>query len=160
MTPPADIINGSSVTLSCRGDANPPVPPSGYSLYKGKQLISSGPSHTISLLQPSHSGLYNCQASNNISVRGITFVKSTELNLDVQCMYIQPFMSCTVILRLPVPYTHVFWFFFVLVIHMLPQIEGTPAWKFKNYTQSNLIDCDFMHFDTYFVMYSEVLFPC
>uniref|UniRef100_A0A3Q2YYS8 B-cell receptor CD22 n=1 Tax=Hippocampus comes TaxID=109280 RepID=A0A3Q2YYS8_HIPCM len=84
MTPPADIINGSSVTLSCRGDANPPVPPSGFSLYQGKQLISSGPSHTISLLQPSHSGLYHCQASNNVSVRGITFVKSTELNLDVQ----------------------------------------------------------------------------
>ncbi|XP_077434230.1 B-cell receptor CD22-like isoform X2 [Vanacampus margaritifer] len=84
MTPPGDVINGSSVTLSCSSDANPPVPQSGYSLYRGNQLINPGPRHTISLLQPSHSGLYHCEASNNISLRGNTFVKSTELNLDVQ----------------------------------------------------------------------------
>ncbi|XP_061644457.1 B-cell receptor CD22-like isoform X1 [Phyllopteryx taeniolatus] len=84
ITPPGDVINGSAVTLGCSGDANPPIPPTGYSLYKGNQLISSGPSHTISLLQPSHSGLYHCKASNNISLKGITFGKSTELNLDVQ----------------------------------------------------------------------------
>ncbi|XP_061690887.1 protein turtle homolog B-like isoform X6 [Syngnathoides biaculeatus] len=84
ITPPEDVINGSSVTLSCSGDANPPVPESGYSLYKGNRLISSGPSHTISLLRPTHSGLYHCKASNNISLEGIPFGKSPEINLDVQ----------------------------------------------------------------------------
>ncbi|XP_077388169.1 B-cell receptor CD22-like isoform X2 [Festucalex cinctus] len=85
ITPAGNVVNGSSVTLNCSSDANPPVPPqSGYSLYKGDQLISTGPSHTISLLQPSHGGLYRCEASNNISLRGNTFVKSTELSLDVQ----------------------------------------------------------------------------
>ncbi|XP_054648345.1 B-cell receptor CD22-like isoform X2 [Dunckerocampus dactyliophorus] len=84
MKPAGDVLNGSSVTLSCSSDANPPVPQSGYSLFKDKQLINSGPSHTISLPQPSHSGLYHCQASNNISRRGITYVNSPEVNLDVQ----------------------------------------------------------------------------
>ncbi|XP_057706542.1 B-cell receptor CD22-like [Corythoichthys intestinalis] len=84
LTPTEDIINGSAVTLSCSSDANPPVPQNGYSLYKDNQLINSGPSHTISVLQPRHSGRYHCRASNNITLSGITFVKSTEFNLDVQ----------------------------------------------------------------------------
>nr|XP_057919464.1 B-cell receptor CD22-like isoform X3 [Doryrhamphus excisus] len=84
MKPAGHVLNGSAVTLSCSSDANPPVPQGGYSLFKDKQLISSGPSYTISFPQPSHSGLYHCQASNNISRRGNTYVNSPEVNLDVQ----------------------------------------------------------------------------
>ncbi|XP_077465917.1 B-cell receptor CD22-like [Stigmatopora argus] len=85
MTPPEDISNGSSLILSCSSDANPQVSQNGYSLYKDKQLINSGPNHIISFPQPSDSGWYHCRASNKISaLSGITSVKSTEFNLHVQ----------------------------------------------------------------------------
>ncbi|XP_058502799.1 B-cell receptor CD22-like isoform X1 [Solea solea] len=81
---PADIVRGSSVTFSCSCEANPPVTHKGYSLYKDGQWVSLGQTHTIIDMQPSHSGLYHCQARNNISWMGIYMVKSTEIHLDVQ----------------------------------------------------------------------------
>ncbi|XP_059195719.1 B-cell receptor CD22-like [Centropristis striata] len=78
------VAKGSLVTLTCSSDANPPVTHSGYSLYKGGLFISSGQNHTISDIQLSHNGLYYCQATNNISRRGINLINSTELHLDVQ----------------------------------------------------------------------------
>ncbi|XP_067458338.1 B-cell receptor CD22-like [Thunnus thynnus] len=84
VSPSGDVIEGSSVTLSCSSDANPPVTQSGYSLYKDGQFVSSGQTHAIAVIQPSHSGRYYCQAWNNISWRGVEFIKSTEINLDVQ----------------------------------------------------------------------------
>ncbi|XP_058502818.1 B-cell receptor CD22-like isoform X2 [Solea solea] len=81
---PADIVRGSSVTFSCSCEANPPVTREGYSLYKEGQLVSLGQTHTIIDMQPSHSGLYHCQAGNSISWMGIDTVKSTEIHLDVQ----------------------------------------------------------------------------
>ncbi|XP_070692054.1 B-cell receptor CD22-like [Pempheris klunzingeri] len=84
MSPSEDVIKGSSVTFTCSSDANPPVTQSGYRLYKDGHLINSGQNHTVSDLQPSHSGWYCCQAWNNISRRGISFINSTEIQLDVQ----------------------------------------------------------------------------
>ncbi|KAK1895483.1 B-cell receptor CD22 [Dissostichus eleginoides] len=69
MTP--SVIKGGAVTFSCSSDANPPVPQSGYSLHKDGHLISSGQNHTVSNIHPPHSGLYSCQAWNNISRSGI-----------------------------------------------------------------------------------------
>lgn len=87
MSPSGDIAQGSSVTFTCTSDANPPVTPSGYSLFKDGQFMSSGQNHTISDILPGHSGLYLCQASNNISWKGHNFTKSNEIDLDVQCKY-------------------------------------------------------------------------
>uniref|UniRef100_UPI0037E816D5 B-cell receptor CD22-like n=1 Tax=Semicossyphus pulcher TaxID=241346 RepID=UPI0037E816D5 len=84
VSPSAVVVKGSSVTLTCSSDANPPVTQSGYSLFKDGHFISSGPFHNISDIQPSHSGLYSCHAWNNISRRGIELFNSTELHLDVQ----------------------------------------------------------------------------
>ncbi|XP_049439853.1 B-cell receptor CD22-like isoform X1 [Epinephelus fuscoguttatus] len=78
------VVKGSSVTFTCSSDANPPVTQSGYRLYKDRHFISSGQNHTISDIQPSHSGLYYCQAWNNISRRGTSLINSTEVHLDVQ----------------------------------------------------------------------------
>ncbi|XP_028436391.1 B-cell receptor CD22 [Perca flavescens] len=78
------VVKGSSVTFTCSSDADPPVTQSGYSLYKDGHVISSGQTHTISDIQPSHRGLYSCQAWNNISWRGIALINSTEVQLDVQ----------------------------------------------------------------------------
>nr|XP_020452900.1 B-cell receptor CD22-like [Monopterus albus] len=84
VSPSADVIRGRSVTFTCSSDANPSVTQSGYRLYKVGQFISSGLSHTISDIQPSHSGLYHCQAWNNISWRGVDRFNSTGLYINVQ----------------------------------------------------------------------------
>ncbi|XP_034553587.1 B-cell receptor CD22-like [Notolabrus celidotus] len=78
------VVKGSSVTFSCSSEANPPVTQSGYSLYKDGHYIGTGDTYTIADVQPSHSGLYHCQAWNNISRTGVNFLKSTEVHLDVQ----------------------------------------------------------------------------
>ncbi|KAM8735990.1 B-cell receptor CD22-like isoform 1-T2 [Acanthopagrus schlegelii] len=84
MNPSGDIVKGSSITFSCSSDASPPVTQRGYSLYKDGHFVRSGQSHTISDVQPSHSGMYYCQAWNNISRRGDDLMKSAEVHLDVQ----------------------------------------------------------------------------
>lgn len=88
MSPSGDIAKGSSMTFSCSSDASPPVRQTGYSLYKDENLIRSGQSHTISDVQPGHSGMYYCQAWNNISRRGNDLMKSAEVHLDVHCKYV------------------------------------------------------------------------
>ncbi|XP_036931176.1 B-cell receptor CD22-like isoform X2 [Acanthopagrus latus] len=84
MNPSGDIVKGSSITFSCSSDASPPVTQRGYSLYKDGHFVRSGQSHAISDVQPSHSGMYYCQAWNNISRRGNDLMKSAEVHLDVQ----------------------------------------------------------------------------
>ncbi|KAM9309827.1 B-cell receptor CD22-like [Pholidichthys leucotaenia] len=84
ISPFGDIMRGSKVTLTCSSDANPPVASSGYSIYKDGEFIGSGQTHTLSDLQPQHTGWYHCQAWNNISWRGVIFINSTQAHLDVQ----------------------------------------------------------------------------
>ncbi|XP_071761091.1 sialic acid-binding Ig-like lectin 16 isoform X2 [Centroberyx gerrardi] len=86
VSPSRDVVKGSSVTFTCSSDANPAVTEGGYTLYKDTEdtPLASGQNHTISDIQPSHSGLYHCRAWNNISSNGIAFPKSAGLNLDVQ----------------------------------------------------------------------------
>ncbi|XP_042345039.1 B-cell receptor CD22-like isoform X2 [Plectropomus leopardus] len=78
------VMKGSSVTLTCSSDANPPVAQSGYRMYKDGHFLNSGQKRTLSDVQPSHSGLYYCQAWNNISWRGVYLINSTEVHLDVR----------------------------------------------------------------------------
>lgn len=87
VSPSGGVIKGGSVTFICSSDANPPVPNSGYSLFKGRSFVRFGQHHTISGIQPANSGLYHCQAWNSVSQRGLRVFKSTEVLLDVQCMY-------------------------------------------------------------------------
>ncbi|XP_026149340.1 B-cell receptor CD22-like isoform X3 [Mastacembelus armatus] len=84
VSPSGDVRRGSSVTFSCSSHASPPVTQSGYSLYKDGQLISSGLNHTISDMQPNHSGWYHCQARNNISRMGVDLINSTKVHIIVQ----------------------------------------------------------------------------
>ncbi|XP_008285116.1 B-cell receptor CD22-like isoform X1 [Stegastes partitus] len=81
---PGDVVKGDTVTFRCSSDANPPVTERGYSLYKDGQFISSGQKHSISDVQPGHSGRYYCQAWNNITWRGNALFNSAEVHLDVQ----------------------------------------------------------------------------
>ena len=87
MSPPRDVVKGNMVTFTCSSDARPPVKGNGYSLYKDGHLFSSGQSHNISVVQPTHSGRYHCQAWNDVSRGGSS---SPEVLLHVQCTCADP----------------------------------------------------------------------
>ncbi|XP_056900491.1 B-cell receptor CD22-like isoform X3 [Takifugu flavidus] len=80
---PAHVVWGSSVTLTCSSDANPPVRNNGYSLYREGRFIGLGQNYTIPDVQPDHSGRYHCQAWNNISSRGVDHFNSSAVLLQV-----------------------------------------------------------------------------
>ncbi|KAJ8001587.1 hypothetical protein DPEC_G00171020 [Dallia pectoralis] len=74
VSPSGEIVEGSSVTLTCSSDANPPV--NNYTWYK-KNVTSpkaSGPSYSITNIRSEDSGEYYCLAEN-----GIGFNNSTAL---------------------------------------------------------------------------------
>ncbi|XP_056900489.1 B-cell receptor CD22-like isoform X1 [Takifugu flavidus] len=85
---PAHVVWGSSVTLTCSSDANPPVRNNGYSLYREGRFIGLGQNYTIPDVQPDHSGRYHCQAWNNISSRGVDHFNSSAVLLQVYCTYL------------------------------------------------------------------------
>ncbi|XP_034031206.1 B-cell receptor CD22-like [Thalassophryne amazonica] len=82
--PSGVVLKGSLVTFTCKSDANPPVRPGAYRLFKDRDFISSGENYTISDVWPGHSGRYHCQAQNGITWGGVRIANSTEVDLDVQ----------------------------------------------------------------------------
>ncbi|XP_063331177.1 B-cell receptor CD22-like [Pelmatolapia mariae] len=64
VSPSAEIVEGSSVTLTCSSDANPAA---NYTWYKEDEDSpkTSGHNFTISNIRPEHSGSYYCVAHNN-----------------------------------------------------------------------------------------------
>ncbi|XP_049325480.1 uncharacterized protein LOC103022636 [Astyanax mexicanus] len=60
--PSGGIVEGSSVTLTCRSAANPPV--ENYTWYKGSALIGHDPTYTIPKFSSEDSGEYRCECSN------------------------------------------------------------------------------------------------
>ncbi|XP_031667408.1 sialoadhesin [Oncorhynchus kisutch] len=74
VSPSGDIVEGSSVTLTCSSDANPPVDK--YTWYK-KNVTSpkaSGQSYSITNISSEDRGEYYCEASN---------IKGTETSIPV-----------------------------------------------------------------------------
>ncbi|KAK2817449.1 hypothetical protein Q5P01_025640 [Channa striata] len=65
VSPSAEIMEGSSVNLSCHSDANPPA---NYTWYKENEDSpkASGNIFTITDFRPEHSGNYYCEAKNNV----------------------------------------------------------------------------------------------
>ncbi|XP_053181566.1 B-cell receptor CD22-like [Scomber japonicus] len=63
VSPSAEIVEGSSVTLTCSSDANPAA---NYTWYKENEdsLKASGQIFTITDVRPEHSGNYSCEAQN------------------------------------------------------------------------------------------------
>ncbi|XP_026158880.1 B-cell receptor CD22-like [Mastacembelus armatus] len=63
VSPSAEIVEGSSVTLTCSSDANPAA---NYTWYKENQESpkASGQTFTITDIRPEHSGKYYCEAQN------------------------------------------------------------------------------------------------
>ncbi|KAM9454164.1 B-cell receptor CD22-like [Clarias gariepinus] len=59
-----EIVEDSSVTLTCSSDANPPV--ENYTWFKGMTLIGKGKTYTISNISSEDSGEYKCKCSNEV----------------------------------------------------------------------------------------------
>ncbi|KAG5855774.1 hypothetical protein ANANG_G00000130, partial [Anguilla anguilla] len=82
VSPSGEIVEGSSVTLTCSSDANPPV--QRYTWYKNNRAVSSetgGPedSYTIKTITLQDAGEYYCAAENGIGTN-----RSPPKRLDVQ----------------------------------------------------------------------------
>ncbi|KAL0961617.1 hypothetical protein UPYG_G00354090 [Umbra pygmaea] len=79
VSPSGEIVEGSSVTLTCSSDANPPV--NKYTWYK-KNVTSpkaSGQSYNITNIRSEDSGEYYCEAENKYG-----HLNSSTVSLDVQ----------------------------------------------------------------------------
>ncbi|XP_053085834.1 B-cell receptor CD22-like isoform X1 [Pangasianodon hypophthalmus] len=68
--PSGEIVEGSSVTLSCSSDAKPPVQT--YTWFKGTSSVRTGQTYTISSISSEDSGEYTCQAENKHRVQSST----------------------------------------------------------------------------------------
>ncbi|XP_060716476.1 B-cell receptor CD22-like isoform X2 [Tachysurus vachellii] len=76
ISPSGEIMEGSSVTLTCSSDANPPV--QSYTWYKGRYYISTGNTFTMSRIRSQDSGEYKCKSSNPY---GDKYSKGVTLNV-------------------------------------------------------------------------------
>ncbi|XP_036417119.1 B-cell receptor CD22-like [Colossoma macropomum] len=61
VSPSGEIVEGSSVTLTCSSDANPPVE---YNWFKGTSLVAKGETYTMNKISSVDSGEYKCRSSN------------------------------------------------------------------------------------------------
>ncbi|XP_034543843.1 sialoadhesin-like [Notolabrus celidotus] len=78
VSPSAEIVEGSSVNLTCSSDANPAA---NYTWYKGNQTLLQGSEsiYNLSSISSEDRGIYSCKSENQYGR-----VNSTSLFLDVQ----------------------------------------------------------------------------
>ncbi|XP_072513038.1 B-cell receptor CD22-like [Salminus brasiliensis] len=62
ISPSGEIVEGSSVTLTCSSDGNPPVQK--YTWFKGTSLVATGETFTMKKISSVNSGGYKCRSSN------------------------------------------------------------------------------------------------
>ncbi|XP_063064881.1 B-cell receptor CD22-like [Engraulis encrasicolus] len=90
-SPPGDIFEGDSVTLTCSSDANPPVHTyTWYKINSGETAIVSGQNYDITNITTEDTGHYYCKVENSVG-----FNNSTALSIDV--------LSCDSLGMLPTP---------------------------------------------------------
>ncbi|XP_030585727.1 B-cell receptor CD22-like isoform X3 [Archocentrus centrarchus] len=71
VSPSAEIVEGSSVTLTCSSDANPAA---NYTWYKEEKLIRRGQQFIFESIQSSDSGEYYCTAENELGKRSSKYI--------------------------------------------------------------------------------------
>ncbi|KAL6482087.1 hypothetical protein MHYP_G00101670 [Metynnis hypsauchen] len=76
ISPSGEIVEGSSVTLTCSSDGNPPVKI--YTWFKGSTSVGEGKTYSIPNIRSEDSGEYTCQSWNDHGERN-----STAVNLNV-----------------------------------------------------------------------------
>ncbi|XP_047659488.1 B-cell receptor CD22-like [Tachysurus fulvidraco] len=64
VSPSGEIVEGSSVTLTCSSDANPPV--QSYDWFTGKTSVGKEKTYNISKISSEDSGEYKCRSSNKV----------------------------------------------------------------------------------------------
>ncbi|XP_046694009.1 B-cell receptor CD22-like [Silurus meridionalis] len=64
ISPSGEIVEGSSVTLTCSADANPPV--ENYTWFKGLKYVGNEKTYTISKISIEDSGDYKCKCINKV----------------------------------------------------------------------------------------------
>ena len=80
VSPSGEVVEGSSVTLSCTSEANPPAVITWFKNHEDEALSSSGESQLVfHSIQTSDTGEYVCRAENHI---GET---SASTNITVKC---------------------------------------------------------------------------
>ncbi|XP_067355874.1 uncharacterized protein [Channa argus] len=81
VSPSAEIVEGSSVNLTCSSDANPAA---NYTWYRKNQTLhqGSGGSYYFSSITSENSGIYYCTSENQYGHN-----KSSCITIDVQCKY-------------------------------------------------------------------------
>ena len=79
VSPSGEIMEGSSVTLTCSSDANPAA---NYTWYKENRTLLQGPEgvYRLSSISSGDRGVYSCKSENQHGR-----INSTSLHLDVQC---------------------------------------------------------------------------
>uniref|UniRef100_A0A3B4CQY8 Ig-like domain-containing protein n=1 Tax=Pygocentrus nattereri TaxID=42514 RepID=A0A3B4CQY8_PYGNA len=78
ISPSGEIVEGSSVTLTCSSDGNPPVKI--YTWFKGSTTVGEGKTYSIPNIRSEHSGEYTCQGRNDHGER-----RSTAVKINVLC---------------------------------------------------------------------------
>ncbi|XP_060754294.1 titin-like [Neoarius graeffei] len=78
ISPSGEMVEGSSVTLTCSSDANPPVETYRYIWYKGILDRRRGETYTIDRISSEDSGEYDCSATNK---HGARFSPAVSLNV-------------------------------------------------------------------------------
>uniref|UniRef100_A0A3P9LD93 B-cell receptor CD22 n=1 Tax=Oryzias latipes TaxID=8090 RepID=A0A3P9LD93_ORYLA len=73
LIPPGQILEGSSVTLTCSSDANPAA---NFTWFKERnsKVLSVGPQFVFSSIQSTHSGEYYCKAENQLGLKRSDFI--------------------------------------------------------------------------------------
>uniref|UniRef100_A0A3B3H6T4 Ig-like domain-containing protein n=1 Tax=Oryzias latipes TaxID=8090 RepID=A0A3B3H6T4_ORYLA len=79
VSPSAEVLEGSSVTLTCSSDANPAAK---YTWFKDNRTLLSEDKVHFSSIRSEHSGNYSCKSENKHGQSS-----STPLLLDVQCKF-------------------------------------------------------------------------
>uniref|UniRef100_A0A671TFW4 Ig-like domain-containing protein n=1 Tax=Sparus aurata TaxID=8175 RepID=A0A671TFW4_SPAAU len=81
VSPSAEIVEGSSVNLTCSSDANPAA---NYTWYKEKQKLLQGQRHIyhFSAISSEDRGNYSCKPANQYGE-----IMSSSVSVDVQCEY-------------------------------------------------------------------------
>ncbi|XP_049325488.1 B-cell receptor CD22-like [Astyanax mexicanus] len=76
ISPSGGIVEGSSVTLTCSSDGDPPVEI--YTWFKGSSSVGTGGTYSIPNISSEDSGEYTCQSRNELGER-----RSTAVSLNV-----------------------------------------------------------------------------
>uniref|UniRef100_A0A3B4C938 Ig-like domain-containing protein n=1 Tax=Pygocentrus nattereri TaxID=42514 RepID=A0A3B4C938_PYGNA len=76
--PSGETVEGSSVTLTCSSDGNPPVKI--YTWFKGSTSVGEGKTYSIPNIRSEDSGEYTCQSRNDHGER-----RSTAVKINVLC---------------------------------------------------------------------------